>query len=79
MLCPNCGSDTKVSHTKKYDATITRRRICQGECKGTFTTHEERVSPVKIHTVSYVMDLTGPNGPSDDGIVAEVGNTFNTP
>lgn len=47
MLCPICGSPTKVSNTWKYSTVIHRCRKCL-RCGWTFNTSEEITTEKKI-------------------------------
>jgi len=41
MLCPNCGTDTRVVETDKLTDTVTRIRWCRNEqCRNLFETRE---------------------------------------
>ena len=39
MICPKCGSTTRVLDSRKYDDTKLRKRYCSG-CNSKFITRE---------------------------------------
>lgn len=56
MLCPNCGTDSRVVETDKLPTSVTRIRWCRNEhCKNLFET-QERIMGVVVRQFDPAMN-----------------------
>lgn len=65
MKCPECGSDSCVTNTRKIDdgATIYRRRVCLARVPHSWTTAE--VSLKRLRNLEAIADAVASASPSD--------------